>query len=93
MSLAQKTKQEVVTDIAAKSSADAKNTGLTEVQCAVMTRQIEYLTNHLATHKKDHTSRRALLVTVSKRRRLLDYLKTKSPDRYTKLITELKIRK
>lgn len=93
MSLAQKTKQEVVTNIAAKLNTENKNTGLTEVQCTVMTRQIEYLTNHLATNKKDHSSKRALLITVSKRRRLLDYLKKKSLDRYSKIISELKIRK
>lgn len=87
--LTQKTKQEVIKTFA-PSKAD---TGSVEVQAAVMTKQIENLTEHLKIHKKDHSSRRGLLILVGKRRRLLDYLKDKSKDRYEALIKKLEIRK
>lgn len=87
--LTKKTKQEVI-----KTFAPTKaDTGSVEVQAAVMTKQIENLTEHLKTHKKDHSSRRGLLILVGKRRRLLDYLKDKSKDRYEALIKKLEIRK
>ena len=87
--LTTKSKQEVI-----KSFAPSKSdTGSVEVQAAVMTKQIENLTEHLKIHKKDHSSRRGLLILVGKRRRLLDYLKTKSSDRYESLIKKLEIRK
>ncbi len=87
--LTQKTKQEVI-----KTFAPTKaDTGSVEVQAAVMTKQIENLTEHLKIHKKDHSSRRGLLILVGKRRRLLDYLKDKSKDRYEALIKKLEIRK
>lgn len=89
MSLVKKSKKEVVKEFA-QSKQDS---GSVEVQCAVMTKQIDNLTEHLKTHKKDHSSRRGLLILVGKRRRLLDYLKSQSNDRYEVLIKKLDIRK
>jgi len=82
MSIANKSKQEVIKEFA----SNKKNTGSVEVQCAIMTKQIENLTEHLKAHKKDFSSRRGLLILVSKRRRLLDYLKSNSLERYENLI-------
>ncbi len=73
-----------------RSEAD---TGSPEVQIALLTRRINELTEHLRVHKHDHYSRRGLLKLVGQRRRLLDYLKHKSLDRYRKLIDNLGIRK
>lgn len=70
-----------------------KDTGSPEVQIALLTNRIQYLTEHFKVHKKDHHSRRGLLKLVGQRRRLLDYLKRKDGDRYRKLIKELGIRK
>jgi len=67
--------------------------GSTEVQVAILTRRIQYLTEHFRTHKKDHHSRRGLLKLVGQRRRLLDYLIKQDPNRYRSLIKELNIRK
>ena len=64
-----------------------------EVQVALLTERINYLTEHFKTHKKDHHSRRGLLKLVGQRRRLLDYLKTRDASRYRKLIDGLGIRK
>ena len=72
--------------------ADA-DSGSPEVQVALLTERILYLTEHFKTHKKDHHSRRGLLKLVGQRRRLLDYLKTKDSMRYKKLIDGLGIRK
>jgi len=69
------------------------DTGSPEVQIALLSERIGYLTDHFKVHKKDHHSRRGLLMLVGQRRRLLDYLKSKSVDRYKTLITELGIRK
>ncbi len=70
-----------------------KDTGSPEVQIALLTERIKYLTEHFKTHKKDHHSRRGLLKLVGQRRRLLDYLKKKSVDRYRNVIKALGIRK
>ena len=70
-----------------------RDTGSPEVQCALLTERIHYLTEHFKTHKKDHHSRRGLLKLVGQRRRLLDYLKSKDSARYRKLIDGLGIRK
>jgi len=67
--------------------------GSTEVQVAILTRRIQYLTEHFRTHKKDHHSRRGLMMLVGQRRRLLDYLIKQDPNRYRSLIKELNIRK
>ncbi len=69
------------------------DTGSPEVQIALLTERISYLTEHFKTHLKDHHSRRGLLMMVSKRRRLLSYLKKSSLDRYRKTVKELNIRK
>ena len=63
-----------------------KDTGSPEVQIALLTERIKYLTEHFKTHKKDHHSRRGLLKMVGRRRRLLDYLKKKNVERYRKVI-------
>jgi small subunit ribosomal protein S15 len=69
------------------------DTGSPEVQIAILSSRIGELTEHFKTHKKDHASRRGLLMLVSKRRRLLDYLKTHDADRYREVIGKLGIRK
>jgi small subunit ribosomal protein S15 len=69
------------------------DTGSPEVQVALLTDRIAYLTDHFKTHAKDHHSRRGLLLLVGKRRRLLDYLKREHPDRYNTLIQKLGLRK
>ena len=69
------------------------DTGSPEVQIALLTERINYLTEHFKTHVKDHHSRRGLLHLVSQRRRLLDYLRGKNVDRYRKVIGALGIRK
>lgn len=69
------------------------DTGSPEVQVALLTARINELTPHFKTHAKDHHGRRGLLRMVSRRRKLLDYLKSKDADRYTALITKLGLRK
>ncbi|MBM3801670.1 MAG: 30S ribosomal protein S15 [Acidimicrobiia bacterium] len=69
------------------------DTGSPEVQIALLSERINYLTEHFKTHKKDHASRRGLLKMVGQRRRLLDYIKAKDADRYRGLIQRLGIRK
>jgi small subunit ribosomal protein S15 len=70
-----------------------KDTGSPEVQIALLSARIEYLTEHFKTHKKDHHSRRGLLKLVSQRRRLLDYVKNKDVERYRAMIQRLGLRK
>jgi small subunit ribosomal protein S15 len=70
-----------------------KDTGSPEVQIALLTERIVYLTDHFKVHVKDHHSRRGLLKLVSQRRRLLDYLKDKNYDSYKNVIKQLGIRK
>ncbi len=69
------------------------DTGSPEVQIAILSERISYLTEHFKVHAKDHHSRRGLLKMVGKRRRLLDYLKSKDPNRYRTVIERLGIRK
>jgi small subunit ribosomal protein S15 len=69
------------------------DTGSPEVQVAILSERINYLTEHFKTHAKDHHSRRGLLMLVGQRRRLLDYLKQKDTSRYAELIRRLGIRK
>jgi small subunit ribosomal protein S15 len=69
------------------------DTGSAEVQIAILTSRINSLTGHLQTHKKDFAGRRGLLMLVSRRRRLLDYLKRVDPQRYLNIIQRLEIRK
>jgi small subunit ribosomal protein S15 len=70
-----------------------KDTGSPEVQIAILSDRIVYLTEHFKTHAKDHHSRRGLLKLVSQRRKLLDYVKSKNKERYDKVIGALGIRK
>ncbi|MEE8586906.1 MAG: 30S ribosomal protein S15 [Acidobacteriota bacterium] len=81
------------TEIIANYQLHGTDTGSPEVQVAIISNRITYLTDHFKTHKKDHHSRRGLLKLVGQRRRLLDYLKRKSFDRYKELIERLGIRK
>ena len=69
------------------------DTGSPEVQIALLSERINYLTEHYRANRKDHSSQRGLLVMVGRRKRLLDYLKRKNVDRYTELIRRLGIRK
>jgi len=89
MSIKKEKKQELVK----KFSIKDKDTGSVEVQCAVITERIKNLTEHSKTHKKDFSSRKGLLILVSRRKRFLNYLKKKSEERYLKLIKELKLKK
>lgn len=70
-----------------------QDTGSVEVQCAVFTKRIENLTEHLKIHKKDFSSRRGLLILVNRRKRLLEYLKSNDQARYEALIANLGLRK
>jgi len=70
-----------------------KDTGSSEVQIALLSERIKELTAHLKKHPKDNHSRRGLLMMVSKRKRLLDYLKTKDEKRYNKLVKTLELKK
>ena len=80
-------------ELLGKFQTHATDTGSPEVQIALLTERISYLTEHFKTHTKDHHSRRGLLKMVSKRRRLLNYLKKSSLDRYRKTVTALNLRK
>ena len=70
-----------------------RDTGSPEVQIAVLSERINYLNEHFRVHRKDHSSRRGLLIMVGKRRRLLEYLKRRHSERYHKVIDRLGIRK
>ena len=70
-----------------------KDTGSSEVQIALLTKRVTYLTEHFKTHSKDHHSRRGLLKMVSKRRKLLDHLKKENVSRYQSIILKLGIRR
>ena len=82
-------KQEVIKDNAINDG----DTGSPEVQVAILTERIRNLTDHFKAHHKDNHSRRGLLMMVNKRRSLLDYLRKKDANRYSKLIKELGLRK
>jgi small subunit ribosomal protein S15 len=87
--LTQERKAEIVT----KFGADAKDTGNTRVQVALLTERINDLTEHLRSHKKDHHSRRGLLMLVGRRRRLLNYMQSSDLEGYRELIRELGLRR
>jgi small subunit ribosomal protein S15 len=89
MTLTQERKRELVSQFG-KSETD---TGAPEVQIALLTARINDLTEHLRDHKKDHHSRRGLLMLVGRRRRLLEYLQRSDLDRYRALVRELGLRK
>jgi small subunit ribosomal protein S15 len=81
------------TDLIDSYKKHENDTGSPEVQVAILSERITYLTEHFKVHAKDHHSRRGLLQLVGQRRRLLDYLKRKDTDRYAELIRRLGIRK
>ncbi len=85
--------KEQKSDIVTKYGKNGKDTGMPEVQIALLTARINDLTPHFEKFGKDHHSRVGLLKMVGKRRRLLDYLQEKNIDRYRKIIAELQIRK
>lgn len=89
MSVTRDQKQEIIEH----HRVHENDTGSPEIQIALLTERINQLTEHFKTHKKDHHSRRGLLKMVGKRRRLLEYLKSKGVDRYQRLINELGLRK
>jgi small subunit ribosomal protein S15 len=80
-------------EIIEKYKIHPSDTGSSEVQIALLTDRIQYLTEHFKTHKKDHHSRQGLLKLVGQRRSLLDYLKNKDINKYRALIQDLGIRK
>ncbi len=81
------------TEIIQKFQQHPNDTGSPEVQIALLTARIEELTEHLQRHKKDHHSRRGLLKLVGQRRRMLNYLRSKSPERYQAIIQALGLRR
>ena len=89
MSITTARKAEVIKTYAVKSG----DTGSPEVQIALLSERIGYLTTHLKSHAKDHASRRGLIMMVNKRRRLLDYLNRRDPDRYREIVERLSLRK
>lgn len=89
MSLEKERKQTLISDF----KVNEKDTGSPEVQIAILSERITYLTEHFKVHQNDHHSRRGLLMLVSKRRRLLDYLKQKNRERYAKVVERLGLRK
>jgi small subunit ribosomal protein S15 len=89
MTMEKSDKQTIINDYKVHES----DTGSPEVQIALLSTRINYLTEHFKTHKKDHHSRRGLLKLVSQRRKLLDYLKQSDKGRYEKVIERLEIRK
>jgi len=84
-----KTKQEIINEYG-KSDSD---TGSAEVQVALLSNRIDHLTEHLKTHKKDHHTRRGLLMLVGKRKRLLQYLQNQDVQRYRDIIVKLGLRR
>ena len=89
MTLSKTQKTKVITEYKTHES----DTGSPDVQIAILSERITYLTEHFKTHAKDHHSRRGLMMLVGQRRRLLDYLKSKDVQRYRGLIEKLGIRK
>ena len=89
MTLSKEQKSSVITGVRTHD----KDTGSPEVQIAILSERIGYLTTHFKTHNKDHHSRRGLMMLVGQRRRMLDYLKKKDLKRYRQLIEKLGIRK
>ena len=89
MPLVKEQKDTIITDFRTHDV----DTGSSEVQIALLSARISYLTEHFKTHKKDHHSRRGLLKLVGRRRRLLDYLRRQDYERYLRVITRLGIRR
>ncbi len=93
MALAVEEKAEIIQQMRDRFELDPNDTGSTEIQVALLTARIKQLTEHFKTHKKDHHSRRGLLILVSQRRSLLNYIKNRNLTRYRELIKELGLRK
>jgi small subunit ribosomal protein S15 len=89
MSITKERKQEVIKTFQRR----ATDQGSPEVQIAVLTSKINSLTDHLRSHRKDYASRRGMLMMVSRRRRLLDYLKRINPEQYLEMLRRLELRK
>ncbi len=89
MAFTKETKTMVITDY----KLHENDTGSSEVQIALLTNRLNYLTEHFKTHNKDHHSRQGLLKIVSRRRKLLDHLKKENANRYQQIITRLGIRR
>jgi len=89
MSITKDKKIEAIQDF----QREGEDTGSPEVQIAILTRRINSLTEHMKKHKKDHSTKRGLLAMVSRRRRLLDYLKSTDPQKYLDMLARLGIRK
>jgi small subunit ribosomal protein S15 len=85
--------QEKTQELVQKFGDSAADTGKTEVQVALLTERINQLTEHLRTHRKDHHSRRGLLMLVGQRRRLLNYLQRDDLERYRALVRDLGLRR
>jgi small subunit ribosomal protein S15 len=85
--------KEQIKEIVEKHGDEAKNSGKTEVQIAILTARINDLTGHLVSHKKDNHSRRGLIQMVNKRKKLLNYLMKSDITRYRSIISELSLRK
>ena len=80
-------------DTIAEFGKHASDSGSADVQIALLTERINHLTEHLKTHKKDHHSRRGLMMMVGRRRRLLDYVRNRDIEKYRKLLDELDLRR
>ena len=93
MALDPQSKADLIAKIQKRFDLPENDTGSSEVQVAILTARIQYLTDHFRTHKQDHHSRRGLLKLVGQRRRLLNYLRKKDVPRYRELIKELGLRK
>lgn len=89
MSLARETKSGVIE----RHRLHTNDTGSPEVQIAILSERINSLTGHFKAHRKDHASRRGLIMMVSRRRRLLDYLKSNDSERYKEIVEKLGLRK
>jgi small subunit ribosomal protein S15 len=85
--------QDSKTNLIERFKVHPKDTGSPEVQIALLSERISYLNEHFRVHRKDHASRRGLLIMVGKRRRLLDYLRRRNPESYQQVIEKLGIRK
>ena len=89
MVLQSEQKQEIIK----KFRTSDKDTGSPQVQIALLTQRINYLSQHFGVHKKDHHSRRGLIKIINQRRRLLDYLKRKDVEKYKQILADLNLRK
>ena len=81
------------TELVKTFAVQEHDSGSAEVQIALLSERINYLTSHLRAHVKDYASRRGLIMMVNKRRRLLDYLNRRDPDRYREIVERLSLRK